>query len=132
MRGFEKMKPLAVLLLRLGLGFIFLMHGYPKLQHLQQTVANMPKMGFPTWVGYIAAILETFGGFLLIVGFLTRIVGLLFAIEMVLVIWRVHFHSFMQINDYQFPLAMCVGSFALAAIGAGLLSLDYAIFRDKA
>jgi len=34
----------------------------------------------------------------------------------------------MAVSNYEFPLAMAVGVFALACFGAGLLSLDYAIF----
>jgi hypothetical protein len=32
------------------------------------------------------------------------------------------------VDAYQFPLAMAVGSFALAAFGAGLISLDQPVF----
>jgi uncharacterized membrane protein YphA (DoxX/SURF4 family) len=38
----------------------------------------------------------------------------------------------MAVSNYQLPLALAVGAFALVATGAGLLSIDYAIFRDKA
>jgi uncharacterized membrane protein YphA (DoxX/SURF4 family) len=36
----------------------------------------------------------------------------------------------MAVQNYEFPLALAVGAFALAALGAGLLSLDYALFRE--
>jgi uncharacterized membrane protein YphA (DoxX/SURF4 family) len=37
----------------------------------------------------------------------------------------------MAVHNYEFPLAMAVGAFALAALGAGLISLDHAIFAKQ-
>jgi putative oxidoreductase len=132
MQSLEKLKPLALLLLRCGIGLIFLVHGYAKLTHIPQWLQNFEKMAFPSYFAYIAGVLETFGGLLLVIGFFTRIAGLLLAIEMAIAIWRVHFHSVFVVHDYEFPLALGLGALALAAVGAGVISLDYAIFRDKA
>src|ERR1700720_4440880 len=83
MEALEKLKPLALLLLRLGLGIIFVSHGYPKLfTHLDQTTEGFVKMGFPAYFAYIAGVLEFFGGILLILGLFTRIAGLLLAAGM--------------------------------------------------
>ena len=78
-------------------------------------------MGFPRYFAYVSGVLEFFGGLLLIVGLFTRIAGLLLAIEMAIAIWRVHLPqgSFLDVHNYEMPLALCVGSFALAAVGAG-------------
>jgi putative oxidoreductase len=135
MHGLEKLKPLALLLLRWGLGIIFIYHGYPKL--FGQTQAWMQAyvhMGFPAYFTYLAGVLELFGGCLFIVGFFTRIAGLLLACEMGIMIWKVNLPQggVLALNNYQLPLILALASLALAATGAGLLSLDYAIFRDKA
>jgi putative oxidoreductase len=135
MRSFEKLKPLALLMLRWGLGIIFVYHGYPKLfTQTQQALQGFPRMGFPAYFVYIAGVVEFFGGFLLLVGFATRIAGLLLAGEMAIAIWKVHLPQggAMAVSNYQLPLALAVGAFALVATGAGLLSLDYGIFKDKA
>lgn len=91
-------------------------------------------MGFPSYFAYIAAILEFFGGWLLILGLFTRITALLLAGEMVVAILRVHLPQggVLAVGNYQFPLAMAVGAFALAAVGAGAVSFDRAIFKGKA
>ncbi len=48
MDGLEKLKPLALLLLRVGLGIIFVHHGYPKLfTHTRDTIGMFVHMGFP-------------------------------------------------------------------------------------
>lgn len=134
MQLLEKLKPLALLLLRLGLGLIFIYHGYPKLAHIHQTVREFPHMGFPPYFAYIAAILEFFGGWLLIIGLFTRITALLLAGEMAIAILRVHLPQggVLAVSNYQFPLALAVGAFALVAVGAGAVSIDRAIFKDKA
>ena len=134
MDGLEKLKPLALLLLRLGLGIIFVFHGYPKLfTHTRDTMQGFSLMGFPPYFAYIAGVIEFFGGLLLIAGLFTRIAGLLLALEMAVALVKVHglFSNPMTVENYQFPLAVAVGSFALAALGAGLLSLDHAVFANR-
>src|ERR1700722_7319598 len=134
MEALEKLKPLALLLLRLGLGIIFVSHGYPKLfTHLHQTTEGFVKMGFPAYFAYIAGVLEFFGGILLIVGLFTRVTGLLLAIEVGVAVVEVHgmLANPMAVHNYEFPLSLMVGSFALAGAGAGLISLDHAIFAKQ-
>jgi putative oxidoreductase len=134
MEGLEKLKPLALLLLRVGLGVIFISHGYPKLfTQLQHTTEAFRNMGFPGYFAYVAGVLEFFGGILLIAGLFTRITGLLLAIEMGVAVVKVHgmLANPMAVHNYEFPLALMVGSFALAGAGAGLISLDHAIFAKQ-
>jgi putative oxidoreductase len=111
MEELEKLKPLALLLLRLGLGIIFVYHGYPKLfTHTHETMQGMAHMGFPAYFAYIAGVFE-----------------------MAVALVKVHgiVSNPMAVENYQFPLALTVGAFALAALGAGLLSLDHAIFASR-
>lgn len=91
-------------------------------------------MGFPSYFGYIAGIVEFFGGCLLILGLFTRIAGLLLAGEMAVAIIRVHLPQggILAMSNYQFPLALAVAAFALVAVGAGAISFDRAIFKGKA
>ncbi|MGA8407818.1 MAG: DoxX family protein [Candidatus Acidiferrales bacterium] len=131
MQSMEKLKPLALLLLRVALGVIFAFHGYPKLfTHTQEAMQAFGHMGFPSCFVYIAGVFEFFGGCLLIVGLFTRVAGLLLAGEMAVALVKVHgiLTTPMKVDAYQFPLAMAVGAFALATLGAGLISLDQAVF----
>lgn len=135
MQHLEKLKPLALLLLRLGLGIIFMYHGFPKLfTHTREALQTFPRMGFPSYFVYIAGIVEFFGGGLLILGLFTRMAALLIAGEMAIAIWKVHLPQggVMAVSNYQFPLALAVAAFALVAVGAGTISLDRAIFKNKA
>lgn len=131
----EKLKPLALLLLRLGLGLIFIYHGYPKLfTHAHETLQEFARMGFPSYFAYVAGVVEFFGGWLLVLGLFTRIAALFLAGEMAIAILRVHLPQggLLAISNYQFPLALAVAAFALVAVGAGAISFDRAIFKNKA
>ncbi len=134
MEFLEKLKPLALLVMRLALGTIYMYHGYPKL--FGQT-ANFQKffssVGLPSsWV-YIAGVLELFGGALLIPGLFTRVVGLLLTVEMGVAIWKVHLaHGIFSVKDYELPLTLAVAAFTLATLGAGVISLDQPLFHGKA
>jgi putative oxidoreductase len=132
MHGMEKLRPLALLLLRVGLGAIFIYYGYPKFfvstrEHMDEMV-NVNHL--PAYFVYIAGALELGGGALLVVGLFTRITGLLLAGEMAIAMWKGE-HFFLQplaVDQYGLALALSVGAFALATFGAGSISLDRAIF----
>jgi putative oxidoreductase len=134
MQSLEKLKPFALLLLRVVLGVIFIFHGYPKLVHAQQWVQNFRHMGFPGYFAYIAGVLELFGGALLIAGLFARIAGLLLAMEMAIAVTKVHglLTNPANVHGYEFPLALCAGSLAIAAVGAGLISIDYGLLERRA
>ena len=134
MRSLEKLKPLALLLLRLAMGVIFIHYGYPKLfVHPRSSVAWFAQHGFPGYFAYLSGVLELFGGLLLIAGLFTRVAGLLLAIEMAVALWRVHslFADPLAVQNYQFPLMMGVAALAVAAVGAGALSFDQVLFHES-
>ena len=133
MQNLEKLRPVALLLLRGALGVIFVYHGYPKLfSHARETMQGFAHMGFPPYFAYVAGVFEFFGGLLLILGLFTRVAGLLLAGEMAVALWRVHMILVdpLAVHTYEFPLMMAVGSFTLVALGAGAISFDHALFRE--
>jgi putative oxidoreductase len=133
MRSLEKLKPLALFLLRVALGIIFVYHGYPKLfGHTRETMQAFAHMGFPRYFAYISGVIEFFGGCILVLGLFARIAGLLLAGEMVIALWRVHgiLSHPRAVGNYEFPLLLAVASFAVAALGAGFISFDHALFRE--
>jgi putative oxidoreductase len=131
MEALEKLKPLALLLLRVALGITFISHGYPKLfGHTKDFMQFFAHVGLPEFLVYVAGVLELFGGGILIAGLFTRITGLLFTIEMCVALWKVHFPqgSITVTKNYEFPLVLCAAAFTLATVGAGMISLDHAVF----
>jgi len=132
MKLLNGVQPLALLVLRVCLGIIFVYHGYPKLVHANAGMAEFFVMhGLPAYLVPVAGILEGFGGALLVLGLFTRPVALLLAIEMGIAIWKVHSgHGYMAVKDYEFPLIVGAACFALATVGAGMISMDHLIFGD--
>ncbi|HKV60603.1 MAG TPA: DoxX family protein [Candidatus Acidoferrum sp.] len=134
MKSLNSLQPLGLLVLRLSLGIIFFSHGYPKLAHSGAAMQGFfVQHGLPGYFVYVAGVLEVFGGILLVLGLFTRGAALLLAIEMAVAIWKVHSaNGIYVVHDYEFPLAMLAGSFALATVGAGLASLDHPLFEGMA
>jgi putative oxidoreductase len=128
----NSLQPLGLSILRVALGVIFLTHGYPKLTRdtgaLQGTFVQH---GLPAQLVYVAGVLETFGGLLLIVGLFTRGAALLLGIEMGVAILKVHSgRGVMAVHEYEFPLALAAASVALATVGAGAASVDHFLLGE--
>jgi putative oxidoreductase len=132
MQLLEKLKPLALLFLRLSLGVIFGYSGYQKLfVSMAATLADFQRMGLPPYLAYAAGVLELFGAVLLILGLLTRMTALLLAVEVGIGLFKVHIpqSGIYAVPNYQYPLVLCAAAFGLATFGAGLLSVDAATFE---
>jgi len=130
LRSFE---PLSLLLLRLALALIFIYHGYPKLAHpTDQMREFFTTHGFPAYFVGLAGIIECFGALLLAVGLFIRPAALVLVGEMAVAMAKVHsVHGLISVKDYEFPLAVAAGCFALATIGAGLISADSLLFGEN-
>lgn len=112
------------LLLRLTLGAVFVIHGYPKLKAGGKPAGEWLKtMGIPSGFGLFAGIVEFFGGIALILGLFTSVVAVLFALWMVSLIWlsiaKIH-KKF--VGGYELDFLLLVLSIVLAALGGGALT----------
>jgi putative oxidoreductase len=133
MTRLNALQSVGLLLLRVALGIIFIWHGYPKLTHPNAMHGFFVQHGLPGYFVTVAGVLEVFGGGLLILGFLTRIAALLIAMEMAVAIWKVHSAGgYMAVHNYEFPLLLAAACFALATVGAGRASVDYALYESGA
>ena len=133
MKFLRPFAPLSLLVLRLALALIFVYHGYPKLNKpTEQMREFFTSHGFPPYFVGLAGIIECFGALLLSVGLFTRPAALVLVGEMVIAIAKVHSaHGIMSVKDYEFPLAVAAGCFALATIGAGAISADSIVFGEN-
>lgn len=127
-----------LLILRVVLGAIFIVHGWPKLNPRGPMKGPGGFAGFleqmgvplPVFFGWLVALLETVGGGLLILGLGTRILALGFVIDMAVAIflvkWRMQKARFMdqQKGGWEFELALMAQSLALALMGPGGISID--------
>lgn len=122
-------------LARVFCGIVFLVHGTPKILNLEGTSMFFSEnFGVPGWIAIPVAILEFFGGILLIAGFLTRILASLFVLEMIGAIVFVHFGQGWDVfqGGYEFNLALILLLATVIAFGAGPMSLDGMIARRGA
>ena len=124
----ERLKPLALLVLRVALGAVFIYHGYPKLfTHTRQlTYALAHEAGLPGYFGYIAGVIEFAGGAMLLAGFFTTCAGLALTIEQAVILWKVDrfFAHPLAVDRYQLAIVCMAGALVLTAMGAGPISLD--------
>ncbi|MDJ0360455.1 DoxX family protein [Rhodococcus sp. H29-C3] len=123
-------RDVAMLMARIGIGIIFIAHGWQKLNTngLDATKAGFDGMGVPLpgISAYFAIFVELIGGVALVLGIFTPIVGILLFVDMLGAFLFVHYDMgvFVGEGGYELVVALGVGSLLLAAVGAGRFSLD--------
>jgi putative oxidoreductase len=135
---------LGAALLRVMLGVIFVMHGYYGLMVLGPTTAAgfITRMGYPASVAAALAwyliVVHFFGGFLMIVGFLTRWAALAQLPIMASAVFLLHLPQgfFMRgivvdaaagraiAGGYEYALLVLVATVAVILLGPGALAAD--------
>ena len=118
---------IASFILRLALGSLFIIHGYPKLTSGRKQGGEwMKSMGLPAGMVGFAGFVEFFGGLGLVLGLLTPIVAVLFAIWMVGTTWLATSKLKKKyMGGWELDLTLLLASLALATLGSGTLSLDH-------
>jgi len=116
------------LILRLAIGTLFIVHGYPKLTAAQraQGGAWMKSMGMPAAMIPFAGVVEFFGGLALILGILTPIVAALSALWMLSTTWLVTTKAKKKyVGGYEIDITLFLAALALALLGSGIYSIDH-------
>lgn len=118
------------LLVRIGLGIIFIAHGMAKLDMGLANVAGFfSSLGLPGFLAYIVTYLEILGGIALIIGLGTRYVSIAFILLMAGAIFKVKLANGLLGSEtgagYELDLALLLLSLYLAVEGAGKLSVDH-------
>ena len=121
-------------LLRIVAGLLFSCHGAQKILGMFGGMGGTgAKAMFPSMI-YSAGVLESVGGLLILFGLFTRFTAFILAGEMAVAYFTVHFQrGFWPIKNGGEPAVLyCFIFLYLAASGAGLLSLDHAIWGKSA
>lgn len=124
----EQGKDVALLLLRLALGSVFIAHGLQKLTGMDGTIAFFGSIGFAPWIAWFVAIVETTTGAMMIAGLMTNIAAWLMVIILIVAIAKVHItHGFIGKGGYEYQLFMMLTAIAVAHLGHG----KYALCKHK-
>jgi putative oxidoreductase len=125
----------APVLLRVVVGVVGVVHGWPKMKALGSFIENVAKMGIPAApvFGTAAALAEFLGGVALIFGLFTRYAAFFFACVMAVAVFKVHWkNGFLASGSgYEYPLVLLVAAVSLVLSGAGPISLDRMFGRKK-
>jgi putative oxidoreductase len=135
---FSQYSDWGLLILRLAVGIIFLVHGWPKLNPNSPMKGpagfggSLKQMGvpLPIFFGWLVALLETVGAILLILGLGTRILAVLFVINMLVAIFVVKMRvmkvgfTAQQATGWEFDFILGATALALLFTGAGSIALD--------
>ena len=128
----SRLRPLAIPILRIIVGGTMAWHGFKKFDAgIDGTEAffdflSIPAPGFFAWV---VALLELIGGIMIVLGLLTRVVSLLFVIELLVAVFRYKYGEdvgFIGVDQAGAELdwALIAGFVTLLAYGAGPWSVD--------
>ncbi|MFC3198771.1 DoxX family protein [Parapedobacter deserti] len=126
----SKFKNTGLLLIRIGLGIMFIMHGYPKLLGGPDRWAGvggaMSAIGItfqPLIWGLLAALAETIGGFLFLIGLFFRPTALILAFTM-LIAALFHLDKGDGLMGASHAIEVGVVFLGLAFVGPGKYSVD--------
>lgn len=129
------MRDIALVILRLILGIIFICHGWDKIfitgidkMTGYFVAANIPQAHLTVWV---VALVELVGGALLILGLLAPTVAMVFIIEMIGAWWSMHLGNglFIRDNGAELVMSLIGGLVMIFVFGAGRFSLDRQFIR---
>jgi putative oxidoreductase len=126
----EQMKDWAIAVVRLVVGLTFFLHGWQKLidfgiarmtQGFTQMGVPMPELTAP-----LVSLVEFAGGGLLMIGFLTRLVAIPLAIDMLAAMFLVTLKNgfFAAQGGAELELLLFAGALGMALGGPGALSID--------
>ncbi len=129
----DNLTNIAILVLRIAVGVIFLAHGMQKLfgafggSGIEGFSGMLKGLGFaaPVFWSWVAAIAEGLGGLFLLLGVIPRISAALIAIVILVAIAKVHGPKgfFMMQGGFEYQFLILMTCIALMFTGGGKLSL---------
>ncbi|HWR42011.1 DoxX family protein [Sporomusa sp.] len=130
LRNWDKHRELGILLLRLGIGLMFVYHGWPKISGGVETWVKLGAamkflgMGFaPEFWGFMSAATEFFGGILIAIGLLTRPVAMFLTFNMIVAV-VLKFSTGAGLGGASQAIEVGIVFLSLIFIGPGKYSID--------
>ena len=127
----EKYYDWAPLLLRLGIGLIFVYAGWGKITGIEGTAEFFGNIGIPLAgvMAWVVAIVEFVGGLMILTGFKITVPALLLAIVMIVALFTTKMGE--GFRAARLDMLLLFASLALAIIGSGKYSLDAMLNKGK-
>lgn len=118
-------KPIALLIIRVVVGIVFMAHGIQKLQGIENVAGFFDKIHIPApyLMAWVVALVETFGGLALILGAFTWIAASLLAFIMLVAIFTAKINA-PFLGGWEFDATLFATLVGVALIGAGRYSID--------
>jgi putative oxidoreductase len=145
-RFLQVVRDLALLLARVGLGWVLIMHGWRRWQDqgIDSQIAYLRQFAtpFPEYAAWGGTVLEMVGGVFLIVGALTPLVAAAFVAEQVLIILYTSWYKSLFINHvqgnttswqggYEYNLITALLALLLVVFGGGRIAVDRLFRRSR-
>ncbi len=139
---YDALEPLTWPVLRIMTGLWLIPHGAHKLFGVFESKTPVgfdalsqafeKYMGLPGVLGPLSALIEFFGGILLVLGLLTRPAAAVVFVELLIAVLVVHLPRgfFAEAGGFEFPLMWCILALIVAIRGGGAFSIDRAIGRE--
>ena len=138
LRAWPASPSLALLVLRVAIGAVFIAHGAQKVfvYGFAGTSGSFADMGVPlaAVAGPLVGLLELVGGVLIVLGLATRLVAAALAVDMLVAMVLVHLSSgiFAAEGGYELTLVLAASAATLVIAGAGRLSVDAVLTQRRA
>jgi putative oxidoreductase len=127
----RKYDDVAILLLRIGVGVIFIVAGWGKLTGIEGTQGFFGNLGIPLpgLMAWVVAIVEFFGGLMVLLGAYIRVPALLLAFIMLVALLTTKLGG--EFSAARLDLMLLLVNLALFIIGSGRYSIDDALGRTR-
>jgi len=113
----------ALLVLRVGVGAIFIYAGWGKVSDLAGTVVFFGTLGFAPFWAYLVSFVELLGGIVVLLGVYTRIAAALLSVVMIVAVYKTWGNPQMMMT----PFSILFSTLALKLGGAG----RYALLKES-
>lgn len=117
---------LALLLLRIGVGLIFIVAGWGKITGIEGTQQFFGNIGIPMAgiMAWVVAIVELVGGLMVLIGYRIQIPALMLATVMLVAILTTKLGNDNMFRSMRLDLILLLVNLSLAILGSGKYSLD--------
>ena len=117
------------LLLRISIGGLMLFHGINKLGGIDFIIGKFTALGLPGFLGYLVYLGELIAPILLLIGFRSKIAGLLVSATMVVAVLLVHTGDIFALGSHgesaiEVQLLYFLGGLAIYFLGGGSLAVS--------